>query len=509
MQVDYIHGNPTKGNFKVKKPTASQLKQVWGKEVADKLAKASNPVKKKAVAKKATKITKKVASKKSKNNRVSSTSVTMTLDEAKKLLSSDNKKSQGGSTMAKKKPMSKAKRAEFAARMKAARAAKAGKKAPAKKKAAKKVAKKIAKKAVRKVAVKKVAARKAAPKRKVAKKASRKGVSALRHAVAMRKAKAQSHSVKAGRDTYGRSANTRNTKMPMPVRLLKRGEVVEGTMTRVIKRKKKNGKHTTQQRVYEAKIIRTNPKKKRNPVIVSANPKKKKYGSKKKNPLVVSRNPRSVSFLNNPMGSVVAMEAKLLKAVAPVDNITKKFLNVGVLEIAGLGVGASFDGLLHSLVLKIPGSDKALAYIPEEYQAPAIMGGTGVLLHLVNSFFIAKKGGKESVVLAELSKGMIAAAIVKSLASLSKFSAENESLAGYQYTPSKTVAGLGGYIQSNPSASMKVGNSDFSGADFQGADFQGHTDNVGGADFDGYVTTMGDEESMDFGTDKSSMAGNW
>jgi uncharacterized protein YjbI with pentapeptide repeats len=128
------------------------------------------------------------------------------------------------------------------------------------------------------------------------------------------------------------------------------------------------------------------------------------------------------------------------------------------------------------------------------------MGFSGLLLHGINAL-IGKKAGKKSLIVDELSKGMIAAALVKSFASLSKWSSENEALAGYQYTPAMNGAGFNGYIHSNPS--LKAGSSDFSGADFQGADFQGadfqgkHHDSVGGADFDGYVQTMGDDDSED------------
>jgi len=520
MQVDYIHGNPMKGKLNIRKPSNAEIEKTWGKDVAKKLKKAqmSNPARKTA----------KKAVKKSTIKKPSSSKIT--LEEAKQLFS--NNKSQGGTTMA-RKPMSKAEKKAFAEKMKKARAAKASGKTTKKvaKKATKKVAKKVAKKVTAKKVVKKVIAKKT-PAQKAAKKAkARKGVAALRHATAMART-ASSSSVVKGHDVYiPKAKRTRDTKMPMPVRLLKKGEQVEGELTRIVKKKKKNKDGSIsvdqKQKKYAVKVVRTNPKKKKksNPVVVSKNPivvsnpkKKKKYS--KRNPIV--------SFKSNPVGSIVSLESRIISKtikdgktiyggfLGKTEELTQKFLNVGVLEITGLAFGAGLDGAMLSLVSKIPKSEVVLDFIPEEFQAPAMSAFGGLVLHGLNAF-LAKKGGKKSVLLEEISKGMIAAAIVKAVSSLSPLSAENKveaPMAGYQYTPSMSGlngAGLGGYIQSNPSASMKASNADFSGADFQGADFQGTLagDNVGGADFDGYVSTLGDEESMDFGSDNSSMSGNW
>lgn len=492
MQVDYIHGNP------IEKPTIAAVKAAWGKKIA-----AANP------AKKATnKVAKKAAKKPTKPIKKSSSSK-ITLEEARELFS---KKPTGESTMAVKK------KARSAAQKAATKRMLAANKAKRTKKVAKKTTKKVAKKHVAKKAVKKVAKKHVAKKvvkravRKISAKKAKlhKGIKPLKHVVAM-----SSHGVSGSVKKAGKTVYTKNyrkatgvktkggTKLPMASRLLYKGEKMAGHVSRQLKR----GKRVITKE-FDFDVVRTNPRKKhakkRNPIIVS-NPKKHKKHAKKRNPLVVSKNPR---FMKNPMGAIVAMESKIVSALAPINAITEKFLNVGVLEIAGLAVGAGLDGMVLSLVKKIPKSDLVLAHIPAEYQAPAVMGLGGLVLHALNAF-VAKKGGKKSVVLDELSKGMIAAALVKSIASFSVLSSENDvALAGYIHTPAMSGAGFNGYIHSNPSASMKVGSSDFSGADFQGADFQGH-DTVAGADFDGYVTSMGGDDADDYGTDEHSMNGAW
>lgn len=477
MRVDYIHGNPRKGNLNIKKPTMSQVKKIFNENVA------SNPTKK--ATKKATKksSTKKTIKKVKKSSLI-------TLDEAKKLFSKPTKSSQGGSQMAVKKTKKKV-------------AKKAVAKKAVKKTIAKKAVKKVAKKAVKKV---RSAAQKAATKKMLAAKAKStvKKVKTVKrrktknkhliHVKAMMNKGTSEPKIKKGRNTYSKSYAKKagvkskgGTKLPVAARFLDRGEAMVGDVFRTTARKdKKGGKHLKTKH-FRYEVVRENPKRKL---------------KKKKNPIVVSKNP--IKFMKNPMGAVVAMESKVISALAPVNNMTEKFLNIGVLEIAGLGIGASLDGALHSLVKKIPKSDMVLSYIPEEYQAPAVTAMTGLLLHGLNSF-LAKKGGKKSVILEEISKGMIASSLVKAFASMSKFSAENTAMEGYVHSSS-----MNGYIHSNPT-SMNVSNSDFSGADFNGADFQGanQSDNVGGADFDGYVTAMSGEDDMDFGTDSSSMAGNW
>ena len=421
----------------------------------------------------------------------------------------------------------------FKLRMAKGRAAAAKKKGTkVAKKVAKKVTKHVAKKATKKVVkhvAKKVVAKKVVA-RKTTKKTTKK-VSARAKMLKKMTPKERRHVATMERHGSRLISNpkfapahseTSRTKLPMSARLLNAGEEIKGIIHRKVKG------HKMPKR-YSIDIKRNaNPRKKkvhakkRNPLVISnpivvSNPKKKHHKRKH----AMKRNP--ILFSKNPMGAVIGMESKVLGMIAPLNNYTEKFLNIGVLEIAGLAIGASFDGMILGQLNKITFlKTNVLAHIPAEYQAPAVMGFGGLLLHGLN-MIIAKKGGKKSVIVDEISKGMLAAALVKSFASFSAFSSENEALAGYQYTPAMSGAGMNGYIHSNPhhmngivhanpSVSMPVGKSDFQGADFQGADFQGADfaggDSVGGADFDGYVTTMGDMDGVDFGSDSSSM-GSW
>jgi hypothetical protein len=528
MQVDYIHGNP----LKIRKPSMAEIKKVWGNKVASKLAKLTSENPKKATKKVAVKkSSKKIIAKRASSRLPASrgihgvlpikvvaktpkkitrtTSSKITLEEAKELF---KPKSQGGSRMAKKKRSAAQKAAtkKLVAHNKAKRAKKVTRKVKrkvAKKHVAKKHVRKVAKKHVAKKHVRKVAkkhvkkhAKKGSRKAKRAK--LRKGVSSLRHAVAVRKY-AAGHKVKKGKDVYVRNASTRATKMPMPVRLLKKGEEVDGTMTRTIKRKGKPNKTKT----YEAKIVRTNPKRrkhKRNPIVVSKNPivvsNPKRRRKHKKNP---------IKFMKNPLQATMQKMDSILDS--KLNMMMEKYLSVGIVEVVGLGLGAGFDGLALNTIKALPFGIGAkvdslvLSKIPAEYQAPAVTVMAAGLIHGLNFALGKLNKNSGSKVLTQLGNGLLLSAIVKSVAAVSPFSSVNNlssPVAGYMQFPH-----MSGYIQSNPSASMPVGKSDFSGADFQGADFQGH-DNVGGADFDGYVQSMGDAD-MDFGTDAHSMSGNW
>lgn len=391
------------------------------------------------------------------------------------------------------------------------KAKKVAKKVTKKKVVKKKVAKKAVKKAVKKVTKKKVAKKKVAKKvaiKKIAKKAVKK--------VRRKSRKAKTHFAVVGgvavrnkrkkvikrHDRKSRYVKASNTKLPRVTDRLKKGETLKLKEVKTRKVKTRKGVKRVR-KMYDVSVKRTNP-------IIQSNPKRR---HKKRNPIVRS-NPR---FMKNPIGAVVGMENKLLQSGAfkSVDGMAKKFLNAGVLEIAGLAVGSAFDGKIVEgvdwLASKI-GMEKYVGMIPAKYKAPALTGGTGLLLHALNSFIAKKNGGKKSQVLDELSKGLIASALVKTVAHMSKWSVENSvavsssanSMAGLVYDHS-----MGAYVHANPSASLPTGNSDFSGADFEGADFEG-------ADFEGYngyVQTMGAEmdevENMMDENEAVEMNGNW
>ena len=361
------------------------------------------------------------------------------------------------------------------------------------KKTAKKVAKKTAKKVVRKVA-KKVAKRKVA-KRKVARSMSAVGGKIVRRGKKFKRV---------GRSESG-VVQGRFTKLSNNARKLKKGQSLTEIVEYAPKRRKTK------------KGIKMGAPKRKKVTIVALNPKRRK-SRKGRNPIIQS-NPR---FMKNPIGAIVGMENKLLNAglFKKADSMTKKFLNIGVLEVAGLAVGSAFDGHIVKgfdfVAGKVPMMGEMMAKIPAKYKAPALTGLTGVGLHLLNSF-LAKKSGKKSQVLDELSRGLIASALVKGVASMSKFSVENSaSMSGYVESMGGTVfaphsmngyvmsnPSMGGYVMSNPSASMPVGNSDFSGADFEGADYG--TSSIGGADFEGMLENSMDAE--DYGSDVHAVSG--
>jgi len=304
----------------------------------------------------------------------------------------------------------------------------------------------------------------------------------------------------------GGAVLAKKTKLSNNARKLKKGQ----TLTEVVQyapKKRKNKK---------TGAVSIGPKKFKKVTITALNPKRRK-SRKGRNPIIQS-NPR---FMRNPIGAIVGLENKLLNAglFKKADAMTKKFLNIGVLEVAGLAVGSAFDGHIvkgfDMLSSKVPMMGEMMAKIPAKYKAPALTGLAGVGLHLLNSF-LTKKSGKKSQVLDELSKGLIASALVKGVASMSKFSVENSAgMAGYVQSMSGTVfaphsmngyvQSMDGYVMSNPSASMPVGNTDFSGADFEGADYG--TSSVGGADFEGMGMIENAMDADDYGSDVHSVSG--
>jgi hypothetical protein len=475
-QLQYLYGNPVKKpKHHVKKHRAhAKHNPLTTKEIAELRKELVSASKKKA---------EKKSEKKEAKAKVSKPITKKTTTKSKV---------QGEEQMAKKKAKKVAKKAKSHKKV----AKKAVKKVA--KKAHKRVAKKVAKKKVAKVAKKAV--------RKVARKAKR-SARRVKHqfkvvgGVAVRNRKKK---VIKRHDSKSKYVKASHTKLPKVADRLRKGETLKLSEVKVRKVKTKKGKKMVR-KMYDVKIKRTNP-------IVQTNPRKKR-----RNPIVKS-NPR---FMKNPVGavgsSIVNMENKLLQSGAfkSVDGMAKKFLNAGVLEIAGLAVGSAFDGKIVEgvdWVASKVGASALMAKIPAQYKAPAITGGTGLLLHALNSF-LAKKSGKKSQVLDELSKGLIASALVKTVAHMSKWSVENSvgmtssanAMAGLVYDPS-----MGAFVHANPSASLPTGNSDFSGADFEGADFEG-------ADFEGYngyVQTMGAElesevENMEDESEAVSMNGNW
>jgi len=469
--LQYLYGNPTKKpkTHSKRNPLSAKEKKEITKQLDSKFAKEEKAYKKAKQAKKAKKASKDVEA----------------VEVKAKVSKPITKKTTGKSKVQGEEQM--AKKAKKKVAKKATAKKKVAKKATAKKKVAKKatVKKKVAKK-VTKVA-KKVA-------KKVTKKAGRKARHlksrfAVVGGVAVRNKKKK---VIKRHDRKSPYVKAKHTKLPKVADRLRKGETLKLKEVKVRKVKTKKGKRMVR-KMYDVKIKRTNP--------------------------IVRSNPR---FMSNPVGavgsSIVNMENKLLQSGAfkSVDGMAKKFLNAGVLEIAGLAVGSAFDGKIVEgvdwLASKV-GAQSIMAKIPAQYKAPAITGGTGLLLHALNSF-MAKKSGKKSQVLDELSKGLIASALVKTVAHMSKWSVENavavpssaNAMAGLVYDPS-----MGAFVHANPSASMPTGNSDFSGADFEGADFEG-------ADFEGYngyVQTMGaeldesDVENMSDESEAVSMNGNW
>lgn len=522
MELQYLYGNPRRPKLSVRKKAVktrrsaknpvifsnNPLSKAQIAKLRAEFAKESKKPAKKAVARKPISDEARLAKNK-KNRELSAKLKTFfkKFDESlakgkpkKKKLST--KSHQGEGNMTKKKAKKVAKKAT------------AKKKVHAKK--AKTTKKKVAKKASKKVAKKVHAKKKPVAKKATAKKARK---SARRSRKAKKVFKTVGGSVKrrgkklVRRDSHKKYVAGKNTRVSDRARKLKKGQEMSEVVHYAPKRRK--NKKTGKVSLGKVKIVKVtakalNPRKKR----------KSKRSMKRRNPLVMS-NPR---FMKNPMGNIgskiVNLENKIIgnSGFKSVDGMARKFLNAGVLEIAGLAVGAGFDGEIVNLVKKIPKSELVLAHIPAGYQGSAITGATGLALHLVNSF-LAKKSGKKSQILDELSKGLIASALVKAVAHASKYSQENAGAS----TPTDGFVmdrSMSGLIMSNPS-SMHTGNSDFSGADFEGADYG--TSSIGGADFEGYggyVSSMGNvenamdadeamSEAEDYGSDVASMSGKW
>lgn len=532
MQLQYLHGNP-RPKHAVRAARKLKKSSHKAKTSSNPIIISANPLSKKEVAalrrelyslskskktplKKKAKTHKKTAKKTVKKP-------SLTAEAIEKIVTKAISKQGEGKMAEKKKAHKKAKKVAKKHSKKVAKkhVKKAHKVAKKARKVAKKVTRKVAKKHTKKVV------RKAARKTRKAAKRTRKLYKAVGGTIRRRgkhfKRRSTGHDTVIGRHTKV-SGNARN---------LRRGEV----LTEVVAYAPRQRMTKKGLKVGKTKLVRVtakalNPRKKRkmkkhhmkrNPLIVS-NPRRRHH--KRRNPLVVS-NPR---FMSNPMGSIgasiVNMENKLIGAgfFKSIDSGAKKFLNAGVLEIAGLVVGAGFDGKIIQgfdwLSAKVPMVGEQLAKIPARYKAPVLVASTGLAIHLLNSF-IEKKSNRKSQVLDELSKGLLGASLIKLVSALSPYSVESthsSPVSGTIYRPALSGRGMGGYVMSNPSASMPTGHSDFSGADFEGADYG--TNAIGGADFEGLVQTMGDSmidnavdaDDMftceeDYGSDVASVSG--
>jgi hypothetical protein len=192
--------------------------------------------------------------------------------------------------------------------------------------------------------------------------------------------------------------------------------------------------------------------------------------SKKSNPMVVRKNPYVRS---NPM-------------LTKVDSILDRVLGVSTVELGGVLLASSIDGLVISWVKKIPHSDKVLAHIPSEYHAPLVNGLLGALL-VGAEHICAKKKIKAGPYLGDIGRGFLLVSLVKGMGQLSPESEEN-TLAGY--VSEATPRSMGGYVLERNMGDVDFGNKE---VDFQGsnADFQGTSE-----DFQG-MGSMHDDFDLD------------
>ena len=316
-----------------------------------------------------------------------------------------------------------------------------------KKKTVKKAKKKVAKKASAKKTTKKASAKKASAKKASAKKSSAK------------KSSAKKSSVKKTAKKASKKVAKRTKKSKKAKRAVASVEFTSKTMPRGFRDMKKGQKR---------KVQLTVAPKRRN----------KKKGAKKKNPIVrsnPSKHTRFEGFLtrknpfNKVSNAISSFEGKISSALRPLDNVLTKFVGVESMEVIGLAFGSSMDGALYNAVAKIPKSDLVLSKLPQEYKHEIVSGATGLLLHGLNTL-LEKKGGKGSMILESLSKGMILSAMVKSIAKISPMSSEN--------AVSAPVSGLYYAPKSHMGA---IANQDFQGVDFEGVDFEG-------VDFEGIIS---------------------
>lgn len=428
MLLNYVHGNPRprkKATKSSKKKNPVSFSEV--KKIAKDLEKESKTkAKPKASEKKAVRKATEESLKKQKK-------------VTKKISDDLTKLQEGESVMAKKKGKRKSPKMFHA------------KVTVHKKKTAKKAKKKVAKKATAKKATKTKA------KRKVAKKAvAKKPIVKKARKARKSKAKAVKTVAKKARKVAKKARKARKARKSSIASV----EFTSKSMPRGLKDMKKGQKRKVQLTVA--------PKRK----------KRKSKGAKKKNPIVRSNPSKHTRFegsltrknpFNKVSNAISSFEGKISSALRPLDNVLTKFVGVESMEVIGLAFGSSMDGALYNAVAKIPKSDLVLSKLPQEYKHEIVSGATGLLLHGLNTL-LEKKGGKGSMILESLSKGMILSAMVKSIAKISPMSSENAvsaPVSGLYYAPKSQMGA--------------ITNQDFQGVDFEGVDFEG-------VDFEGIVS---------------------
>lgn len=433
MLLNYVHGNPRprkKATKASKKKNPVSFSEV--KKIAKDLEKESKTkAKPKASERKAVK---RATEKAVKNQQ-----------KSRKEISDDFQKLQEGEKVMAKKKAKKKSAKMFHAKV-----------TVHKKKTAKKAKKKVAKKATAKKATKTKA------KRKVAKKAvAKKPIVKKARKARKSKAKAVKTVAKKARKVAKKARKVRKSRKARRSSVAS-VEFTSKTMPRGFKDMKKGQKRKVQLTVA--------PKRK----------KRKSKGAKKKNPIVRSNPSKHTRFegtltrknpFNKVSNAISSFEGKISSALRPLDNVLTKFVGVESMEVIGLAFGSSMDGALYNAIAKIPKSDLVLSKLPQEYKHEIVSGATGLLLHGLNTL-LEKKGGKGSMILESLSKGMILSAMVKSIAKISPMSSENA------VSAPATVSGLYYAPKSQMGA---IANQDFQGVDFEGVDFEG-------VDFEGIVT---------------------
>lgn len=176
------------------------------------------------------------------------------------------------------------------------------------------------------------------------------------------------------------------------------------------------------------------------------------------------------------------------KYLRSANSFSESYLGANIVEVSSLVIVSALDSIPLNMLNKLKSIEtmgiggmvsKVASFVPAKYEAEAVNGSLGVVLHVANEQLLKRFSGKKSLVLESLAKALILKSLMGVASKMSPMSAVNSAptapaMSGLYYAPNRSMSG----IITEPMAGNSV---DFQGVDFEGVDFEG-------VDFEGIIT---------------------